>query len=78
MTGANRLLIGIGWSMVVSSPPTDRGSGPPRLTEVRLDRQHSVEVAFLGPRERCTRSTLPLKSQITLVDTLILVAIFAA
>lgn len=77
MTGANRLLIGIGWSMVVFIAAYRSRTRPPRLTEVRLDRQHSVEVAFLG-LATVYSLTLPLKSQITLVDTVILVAIFAA
>jgi cation:H+ antiporter len=77
MTGANRLLIGIGWSMVVFIAAYRSRWRPPRLTEVRLDRQHSVEVAFLG-LATVYSLTLPLKSQITLVDTMILVSIFAA
>jgi len=77
MTGANRLLIGIGWSMVVFLAAYRSRTRPPRLREVRLDRQHSVEVAFLG-LATVYSLTLPLKSQITLVDSVILVSIFAA
>ena len=77
MTGANRLLIGIGWSMVVFIAAYRSRRRPPVLREVRLDRQHSVEVAFLG-LATVYSLTLPLKSQITLVDSLILVSIFAA
>jgi cation:H+ antiporter len=77
MTGANRLLIGIGWSMVVFIAVYRSRTRGPRLTEVKLDRQHSVEVAFLG-LATIYSLTLPLKSQITLVDTIVLVGIFAA
>ncbi len=42
-----------------------------------LDRPHSVEVAFLG-LATVYSLTLPLKSQITLIDSVILVSIFAA
>ena len=77
MTGANRLLIGIGWSMVVFIAAYRSRKRPPRLTEVRLDRQHTVEVAFLG-LATVYSLTLPLKSQITLVDTVVLVSIFTA
>jgi len=77
MTGANRLLIGIGWSMVVFIAAYRSRSRPPVLREVRLDRPHSVEVAFLGLATAYSL-TLPLKSQITLVDSLVLVSIFAA
>ena len=43
-----RLLIGIGWSMVVFIAAYRSRKSPPVLHEVRLDRPHSVEVAFLG------------------------------
>ncbi len=77
MTGANRLLIGIGWSMVVFIAAYRSRRKPPVLHEVQLDRPHSVEVAFLG-LATVYSLTLPLKSQITLVDSLVLVSIFAA
>jgi cation:H+ antiporter len=77
MTGANRLLIGIGWSMVVFLAAYRSRKSPPALREVRLDRPHSVEVAFLG-LATVYSLTLPLKSQITLIDSVILVSIFAA
>ena len=77
MTGANRLLIGIGWSMVVFIAAYRSRKSPPVLHEVRLDRPHSVEVAFLG-LATVYSLTLPLKSQITLVDSVILVSIFVA
>ena len=44
---------------------------------MRLDRPHSVEVAFLG-LATVYSLTLPLKSQITLFDSVILVSIFVA
>jgi len=77
MTGANRLLIGIGWSMVVFIAAYRSRTRPPVLREVRIDRPHSVEVAFLG-LATVYSLTLPMKSQITLVDSVILVSIFAA
>ena len=77
MTGANRLLIGIGWSMVVFIAAYRSRKSPPVLREVRLDRPHSVEVAFLG-LATVYSLTLPLKSQITLIDSVVLVSIFVA
>jgi cation:H+ antiporter len=82
MTGANRLLIGIGWSMVVliafrrarSREPVARGS---RWEGVRLDRRRSIELAFLAAATIYSL-TLPLKGSITLVDAVVLVAIFIA
>ncbi len=50
MTGANRLLIGIGWSMVVFVAWYRSRRVGVRLTEVQLDRSHAVELAFLAHR----------------------------
>jgi cation:H+ antiporter len=77
MTGANRLLIGIGWSMVVfiAAYRWRRRAQPQH--EIRLERPHSVEVSFLALATAYSL-TLPLKSQITIVDSLVLVSIFAA
>ena len=91
MTGANRLLIGVGWPMVVfiawwrtRSPSgghrSRSPSGPsraPRAMEVRLERSHAVEVAFLGLATAYSL-TLPLKHSVTLVDAVVLVCLFAA
>jgi len=46
-------------------------------TEVRLERTHAVEVAFLG-LATVYSLTLPLKHSVTLVDALVLVGIFVA
>ena len=77
MTGANRLLIGIGWSMVVFIAWYRwRSRGRPH-EEVVLTRQHSVEVTFLAIATVYSL-TLPLKHSVTLWDSLVLVAIFVA
>ncbi|MGH2679039.1 MAG: sodium:proton exchanger [Actinomycetota bacterium] len=80
MTGANRLLIGLGWSMVVfiawyrlrrtRTMPTGRWSG------IQLSRDHSIELGFLWIATLYSL-TLPLKPSITLIDTVILVGLFA-
>ena len=78
MTGANRLLIGIGWSLVVFIAymrTRKRREGPMR--EVKLERPHAVEVSFLALATLYSLS-LPLKHTITLVDAMILVGIFIA
>lgn len=85
MTGANRLLIGVGWSLVVFLAwwaMRRRGragilNGSSRLTEIRLDRSHSVELAFLTVASAYSL-TLPLKHSITLLDAAVLVALFVA
>jgi cation:H+ antiporter len=81
MTGANRLLIGLGWSMVVfiawyrlrrtrALPAGGRWPG------IQLSRDHSIELGFLWVATLYSL-TLPLKSSITLIDTVVLVALFA-
>jgi cation:H+ antiporter len=87
MTGANRLLIGLGWSMVVfiawwrvrrlRRSPGGSSRTLPDGHEVRLERPHAVEVAFLAlATVYCL--TLPLKHSITPIDAVVLVGIFAA
>ena len=77
MTGANRLLIGIGWSMVVFIAHWRSRALPPRMDDVRLERSHAVEVSFLAIATLYSL-TLPLKHTITLVDAAVLVSIFVA
>jgi cation:H+ antiporter len=77
MTGANRLLIGIGWSMVVFVAWYRARVQGQRLTEVALERCHAVELAFLAVATAYSL-TLPLKSTVTLLDAAVLVGIFVA
>jgi cation:H+ antiporter len=77
MTGANRLLIGIGWSLVVLLAWLRfRRQGRPRAG-VRLPRSSAVEVTYLTLATLWSL-TLPLKRTVTLVDLVVLVAIFVA
>jgi cation:H+ antiporter len=80
MTGANRLLIGVGWTMVVfiafvrlrragKIPPGERWEG------VRLERARSTEIAFLAAATVYSL-LLPLKHSITLVDAGVLITLF--
>jgi len=84
MTGANRLLIGIGWSLVVflawyAMRRRNRAAGPDQagetMTGITLDRTHSVELAFLAVASAYSL-TLPLKRSITLLDAVVLVSLF--
>ncbi|HEX5937669.1 MAG TPA: sodium:proton exchanger [Actinomycetota bacterium] len=81
MTGANRLLIGIGWSMVVFIAwyrlRRTKQMPPGRWDGIRLTRDHSIELGFLWIATLYSL-TLPLKHSITLFDTVILVGLFAA
>lgn len=77
MTGANRLLIGLGWTMVVFVAwGRSRRSARP-LREITLERSHSVELAYLSLATAYSL-TLPLKRSITLLDAAVLVSIFIA
>jgi cation:H+ antiporter len=75
MTGANRLLIGIGWPMVVFIGWYRSRRLHRPISEVQLERSHSVELAFLAVATLYSL-TLPLKDSITLWDAMILVGIF--
>ncbi|MGH2557131.1 MAG: sodium:proton exchanger [Actinomycetota bacterium] len=77
MTGANRLLIGIGWSLVVFIAVYRSRRRPPAMREIALERSHAVEVSFLAIATVYSL-TLPLKDAVTPIDALILVSIFAA
>ena len=83
MTGANRLLIGLGWSMVVfiawhrARACGARGPRAGRIREVRLERTHSVEVTYLALATAYSL-LLPLKHSVTPIDALVLVGIFVA
>lgn len=97
MTGANRLLIGVGWSVValaalaahrrharrtrdradtaasgagVPGPETDEARG-----RVRLEAVQTVEVAYLAVASLYALS-FPLRDSLTLLDTVVLFAIF--
>ncbi len=84
MTGANRLLIGIGWSMVVllaawrmrRIAKVDGYEGP-LDDEVNLTRSHSIEIAFLAVATIYSLS-LPFKRTISLVDAVVLISLFIA
>jgi cation:H+ antiporter len=80
MTGANRLLIGVGWAMVVFIAwyrlrRKGRNQRGVRWEGIRLHRSRSVELVFLAVATLYSL-TLPLKSSVTLVDAAILVSLF--
>lgn len=90
MTGANRILVGIGWALVVliAAYRLRRGAGDQvgdggtthregHSTRVTLSRTDSVPLAFLLLATLYSL-TLPLRQSITLVDTVVLVGIFVA
>jgi cation:H+ antiporter len=77
MTGANRLLIGIGWSMIVFIAYWQWRKRGERHDGVTMERSKAVELAYLSLA--CAYClTLPLKRSVTLIDAVILVSIFIA
>jgi cation:H+ antiporter len=90
MTGANRVLVGVGWPLVVLvaslavwwAARHGRGgeaadSPSTSVGEVRLAPAMSVEVGFLG-FATVYSLTLPLRHSLTLWDSLVLIGLFAA
>lgn len=82
MTGANRVLVGFGWPLVVlvASVAVLRAKRESRSTHpgrVQLAPAMSAEVVFLGMATLYSL-TLPLRSSLTLVDAAVFVAIFGA
>lgn len=84
MTGGNRLLIGVGWTMVVligayriRKATAAGGYAGPVDTGVKIERPHSIDVAYLAVATIYSLS-LPLKRSITLFDAAFLVALFVA
>jgi len=81
MTGANRLLIGLGWSSVVfiawyrARRRLRIEPAAPAFTGIRLERSHAVEVAYLATATVYSL-TLPLKHSITPFDAVVLITLF--
>jgi cation:H+ antiporter len=77
MTGANRLLIGVGWSMVVFIAwlRWRQRDEPEKGREVTLERTRSVELAFLL-LATVYSLTLPLRRSVGIFDAVVLVSLF--
>jgi cation:H+ antiporter len=82
MTGSNRLLIGVGWALVVllaawrmKSIAKKRGYTGELDTDTVLDRPHAIEIAFLALATLYSLS-LPFKHTLTIFDGLVLIGIF--
>jgi cation:H+ antiporter len=91
MTGANRVLVGVGWPLVVltaslavwwaarrrGQDTTEAASESTGVGEVRLAPGMSVEVGFLGFATLYSL-TLPLRESLGLWDSVVLIGLFAA
>jgi cation:H+ antiporter len=72
MTGANRLLIGVGWAVPVVAYWLKTGQ-----REVILPREQAVEVNYLALATAYS-FIIPAKGTLSIVDTVVLLLIFAA
>ena len=70
MTGANRLLIGVGWAAVVLTYWLKSGK-----RAIKLEPGHKIEILYLG-LATIYSFVLPFKSRIDLVDGAVLITIF--
>lgn len=70
MTGGNRLLIGVGWPIVFAL-----FFFRTRLRELVVDRQRSLELAFLSIATLYV-ILIPLRHHVTIIDTIVLVTLF--
>ena len=79
MTGANRLLIGVGWSLVVflAWRQWKKRGEPERGREIHLDRSHAVELSYLALATAYSLF-IALRRSITMVDAVVLVGLFVA
>jgi cation:H+ antiporter len=71
MTGANRLLVGLGWPLVLFIFIMAK-----KKTKIILDKSQRVEIFYLA-MATIYSFTIPLKGSLNLFDTLILVTLFA-
>jgi cation:H+ antiporter len=70
MTGANRLLIGVGWAAVVLTYWLKSGK-----RAIKLEPGHKIEILYLG-LATIYSFVLPFKSRVDLVDAAVLITIF--
>jgi cation:H+ antiporter len=75
MTGANRLLIGLAWPLVVFVYWWSNRRRGVTVSEVKLQDAQGVELIFLGLATLYS-FILPLKANLSVFDTIILVTIF--
>ncbi|WP_433331863.1 sodium:proton exchanger [Spirillospora sp. CA-294931] len=83
MTGANRLLVGVGWALVVlafalgARRLAKRGEKAPARRDVHLDRHHRIELGFLA-MAAVIAFIPPLVGEIGWYVSILLIAIYVA
>jgi len=71
MTGANRLLIGVGWAAVVFTFWLKTGT-----KAIQLEREHKIEIFYLG-LATVYSFIIPFKGRLDLTDAAVFIGIFA-
>jgi cation:H+ antiporter len=74
MTGANRLLLGLGWPLILFLAFWGARRRGQRLSELRLDARHAVTIAYLAAASVCA-FVIVLKRSLSLLDSAVLVVI---
>jgi cation:H+ antiporter len=77
LTGAIRLLIGLGWPMVYVVFIAGRPSATERFPAIRLGREHAAEIVGLGP-PLLYFAVILLKGRFSWVDAVVLIACYVA
>lgn len=77
LTGAIRLLIGVGWPMIFFVAAWSARGGRRRLPEIRLEEEHSVEVMGLVP-PLLWFTVIWIRKSIGVADALVLLSLYAA
>lgn len=75
MTGANRLLLGLGWPLIIFLAFWGARRRGRRLSELRLDARHSVTIAYLAAAS-VYAFVIVLKRTLSLLDSAVLVVIY--
>jgi cation:H+ antiporter len=76
LTGSLRLLVGLGWPMIyVTAATFYRKQSKQRLKEIRLEKEHAVEIVFLLA-SIAYFAVIWLKGTLNLVDTVVLSLIY--
>lgn len=71
MTGANRLLIGVGWAAVVATVWLKTGK-----KSIELEPGHRIEICYLG-LATIYSFVIPFKARLDLMDAVVFIAIFS-
>lgn len=78
LTGAIRLLLGLGWPMIYFVfAVAGRKAGEERLPSIKLEREHAVEIVGLVP-PLAYFAVILFKERFTWVDALVLIALYVA